>query len=242
MVYTLGFMNIPYMEPFVGYYQYTGWYYVLFALLCAFLSGIGLPGVIVLGIERYHQRLKNNTNADSHIVFMRSVFEICLLACVILYVIIGMFVNIDRWNSKQILVVNNIQSAIMQGKSNKYVNVKPYKKVIAVAETKKLLSFIAINDSSVTRDQATKTFKLLDAKPLVKYQDGKQELFTDDRTSVISKPSCVKKPMNVKVYNVRSTNLGKHYLSHKDYGTYRGKRVVITSYVKFKPINWQAVK
>lgn len=242
MIYALGFMNIPYMEPFVGYYQYTGWYYMLFALLCALLLGIGLPSVIVFGAECYHQRLENNTNADSHIVFIRSAFEICLLVCVILCVVIGMFVNTDRWNSKQILVVNNVQSAIMQGKSNEYVNVKPYKKVIAVAETKKLLSFIAINDSSVTRDQATKTFKLLDVKPLVKYQDGKQELFTDDRTSVISKPSYVKKPMNVKVYNVRLTNLGKHYVSHKDYADYRGRRVVITSYVKCKPINWQSVK
>lgn len=242
MIYTLGFVNIPHIEPFVGYYQYTGWYYVLFALLCVLLSGIGLPGVIVLGIERYHQRLKNNTNADLHIVFMRSVFEICLLACAILYVIIGMFVNIDRWNSKQISVVNNMQSAIMQGKSDKYISVKPYKKVIAIANTKELLSVIAINDSSVTRNQATKTFKLLDAKPLVKYQDGKQELFTDNRTSVISKSSYVKKPMNVRVYNVRLTSLGKRYVSHKDYGTYRGKRVVITSHVKFKPINWQSVK
>lgn len=235
-------MNIPYMEPFVGYYQYTGWYYMLFALLCALLLGIGLPGVIVLGLERYHQRLENNTNADSHIAFVRSAFEICLLVCVTLYAAIGMFVNIDRWNSKQISVVNNIQSAIMQGKSNKYISVKPYKKVTAIANTKELLSVIAINDSSVTRNQATKTFKLLEAKPLVKYRDGKQELFTDDRTSVISKPSYVKKPMNVRVYNVRLTSLGKHYVSHKDYGTYRGKRVVIISYVKFKPINWQAVK
>lgn len=242
MIYALGFMNIPYMEPFVGYYQYTGWYYMLFALLCALLLGIGLPGVIVLGIERYHQRLENNTNADSHIAFVRSAFEICLLVCVTLYVAIGMFVNIDRWNSKQASVVNSMQSAIMQGKSNKYVSVKPDTKVIAIAETKKLLSSIAINDGSVTRDHATKTFKLLDAEPLVKYQDGKQELFTDDRTSVISKPSYVKKPMTVKVYNVCLTNLGKRYVSHKDYGTYRGKRVVITSYVKFKPINWQSVK
>lgn len=242
MVYTLGFMKIPYIEPFVGYYQYMGWYYMLFALLCALLLGIGLPGVIVLGIERYHQRLENNTNADSHIVFIRSVFEICLLVCAISYVVIGMFVNIDRWNSKQISVVNNIQSAIMRGKSNEYVSVKPYKKVIAIANTKELLSVIAINDSSVTRNQATKTFKLLEAKPLVKYQDGKQELFTDTRTSVISKSSSVKKPMTVKVYNVCLTNAGKHYISHKDYRTYRGKRVVITSYVKFKPVNWQSVK
>lgn len=235
-------MNIPYMEPFVGYYQYTGWYYMLFALLCALLLGIGLPSVIVFGAECYHQRLENNTNADSHIVFIRSAFEICLLVCVILCVVIGMFVNIDRWNSKQVSVVTNIQSAIMSGKSNKYVNVKPYKKVIAIAKTKKLLSVIAINDSSVTRDQSTKTFKLLYADPLVKYRNGKQELFTDDQTSVISKPSYVKKPMNVDVYSVCLTNLGKHYLSHKDCGTYQGKRVVITSYVKFKPINWQSVK
>lgn len=242
MIYALGFMNIPYMEPFVGYYQYTGWYYMLFALLCALLLGIGLPGVIVLGIERYHQRLENNTNADSHIAFVRSAFEICLLVCVTLYVAIGMFVNIDRWNSKQVSVVTDIQNAIMQGKSNKYISVKPYKKVIAIANTKELLSVIAINDSSVTRNQATKTFKLLEAKPLVKYQDGKQELFTDDRTSVISKPSYVKKTMTVKVYNVCLTNSGKHYVSHKDYGTYQGKRVVITSYVKFKPISWRTVK
>lgn len=242
MIYKLGFMYIPYMEPLVGYYQYTGWYYILFALLCALLLGVGLPGVIVLGIERYHQRLENSTNADSHIVFIRSAFEICLLFYAISYVVIGMFVNIDRWNSKQVSVVTDIQNAIMQGKSNKYISVKPYKKVIAVANTKELLSVIAINDSSVTRNQATKTFKLLEAKPLIKYQDGKQELFNDDRTSVISKSSYVKKPMNVKVYNVRLTNLGKHYVSHKDYGTYQGKRVVIISYVKFKPISWRTVK
>lgn len=242
MIYTLGFMNILYIEPFVGYYQYTGWYYMLFALLCALLLGIGLPGVIVLGIERYHRRLENSANADSHIAFVRSAFEICLLVCVTLYVAIGMFVNIDRWNSKQASVVNSMQSTIMQGKSNKYVSVKLDTKVIAIAETKKLLSSIAINDGSVTRDHATKTFKLLDAEPLVKYQDGKQELFTDDRTSVISKSSYVKKPMNVRVYNVRLTSLGKRYVSHKDYGTYRGKRVVITSYVKFKPISWRTVK
>ena len=212
MIYTLGFMYIPYMEPLVGYYQYTGWYYILFALLCALLLGVGLPGVIVLGVERYHQRLKNNTNTDPHMIFIRSAFEICLLFCAISYVVIGMFVNIDRWDSKQISVVNNIQSAIMSGKSNKYISVKPYKKVIAVANTKELLSVIAINDSSVTRNQATKTFKLLEAKPLVKYQDGKQELFTDTRTSMISKSSYVKKPMTVNVYNVCLTNLGKRYV------------------------------
>lgn len=242
MIYTLGLMGVPHVEPIVGYYQYMGWYYAFAILLCGLLLGIGLPGVIVFGVERYHRRRENNTNADSHIVFVRSAFEICLLVCVILYVAIGMFVNIDRWNSKQASVVNSMQSAIMQGKSNKYVGVKPDKKVIAIAETKKLLSIIAINDSSVTRDHATKTFKLLDAEPLVKYQDGKQELFTDDRTSVISKSSYVKKPMNVKVYDVRLTNLGKHYLSHKNYGTYHGKRVVITSYVKFEPISWRTVK
>ena len=242
MIYTLGLIGIPYMEPIAGYYQYTGWYYAFAILLCGLLLGRGLPGVIVLGSDRYHRGLENNTNTDSRVAFMSSVFEICLLVCVILYVVIGMFVNIHRWDSKQASVVNSMQSAIIQGKSNKYINVKPYKKVIAVAETKKLLSIIAINDSSVTRDHATKTFKLLDAEPLIKYRDGKQELFTDDRTSVISKSSYVKKPMTIKVYNVYLTNLGKHYLSHKNYGAYHGKRVVIISYVKFKPISWRTVK
>lgn len=242
MIYTLGLMNISHVGPIVGYYQHTSWYYTFAALLCVLLLGIGLPGVIVLGVDRYHRRLENNTNTNSHIAFVRSAFEICLLVCVTLYVAIGMFVNIDRWDSKQVSVITDMQSAIMQGKSNKYVSVKPDKKVVAVANTKKLLSIIAINDSSVTRDHATKTFKLLDAEPLVKYQDGKQELFTDDRTSIISKSSYVKKPMNVKVYNVHLTKLGEYYLPRKSYGTYHGKRVVITSYVKFEPISWRTVK
>ena len=242
MIYTLGLIDIPYMEPIVGYYQHTGWYYAFAILLCGLLLGIGLPSVIVLGIDRYHRRLENNTNTNSRVAFMRSAFEICLLVCAVLYVVICMFVNIDRWDSKQVSVITDMQSAIIQGNSNKYINVKPYKKVVAVANTKKLLSIIAINDSSVTLDHATKTFKLLDAEPLVKYRDGKQELFADDQTSIISKPSYVKKPMTVKVYNVYLTNLGKHYLSHKNYGTYHGKRVVITSYVKFEPISWRTVK
>ena len=242
MIYTLGLMNIPYMKPIVDYYQYAGWYYVFAILLCILLLGMGLSSVIVLGADCYYKRLENKMTVNSHMLIIRSVFEICLISCVILYGVASIFINIDRWDSKQVSVVNNIQSAIIQGKSNKYVNVKPYKKVVAVADSKKLLSIIAINDSSVTRDHATKTFKLLDAEPLVKYQDGKQELFTDDRTSIISKSSYVKKPMNVKVYNVYLTNLGKHYLSHKNYGTYHGKRVVITSYVKFKPISWRTVE
>ena len=242
MIYTLGLIGIPYMEPIAGYYQYTGWYYAFALLLCGLLLGIGLPGVIVLGIDRYHKRLENEMTVNSHMLIIRSVFEICLISCVILYVVASVFINIYRWDSKQVSVVNSMQSAIIQGKSNRYVNVKPCKRVVAVANTKKLLSIIAINDSSVTRDHATKTFKLLGAEPSLKYQDEKQELFTDDRTSIISKSSYVKKPMNVKVYNVRLTNLGKHYLSHKNYGTYQGKRVVIISYVKFRPINWRAVK
>lgn len=235
-------MNIPYMKPIVDYYQYAGWYYAFAILLCGLLLGMGLSSVIVLGVDCYYKRLENKMTVNSHMLIIRSVFEICLISCVILYGVASIFINIDRWDSKQASVVNSMQSAIMQGKSNKYVSVKSDKKVIAIAETKKLLSIIAINDSSVTRDHATKTFKLLDAEPLVKYRDGKQELFTDDRTSVISKPSYVKKPMTVKVYNVYLTNFGKHYLSRKNYGTYQGTRVVITSYVKFKPINWQAVK
>lgn len=235
-------MGISHVGPIVGYYQHTGWYYAFAALLCTLLLGMGLSSVIVLGVDCYCKRLENEMTVNSYMLIIRSVFEICLISCVILYSVASIFINIDRWDSKQVSVVNNIQSAIIQGKSNKYINIKPYKKVVAVANTKKLLSIIAINDSSVTRDHATKTFKLLDAEPLVKYQDGKQELFTDDRTSIISKSSYVKKPMNVKVYNVYLTNLGKHYLSHKNYGTYHGKRVVITSYVKFKPINWRAVK
>ena len=64
MIYTLGLMNIPYMKPIMYYYQYAGLYYAFAALLCVLLLGIGLPGVIVLGVDRYHRRLENNTNTN----------------------------------------------------------------------------------------------------------------------------------------------------------------------------------
>ena len=173
MIYTLGFMDIPYMEPFVGYYQYMGWYYVLFVVLCALLLGIGLPCVIVLVTEGYHRRLENNTNADSHTLFIRSTFEICLFVCVISYVIIGMFVNIDRWNSKQILE---------EWFKNKHITLK--------------IKYVKEN-----------------------------------------------RPMTVTVYRTKITKKAMNYVQLDDtLHNYNNRQVVITKYVKKKPVNWQAIK
>ena len=144
-------------------------------------------------------------------------------------------------NDEQFKVIDQIHNAVMSGKSNKYVSVKPYKNVIAFAKSKELRSTIKANEQYVTQKHVQKTFRSNDSNLLVKYQNGQNETFTADKTSIISRPSHTKRPIQVKVYSTKLTSAGKHYIAHSGWYLYNTRRAVITSYVEIKPIAWQKV-
>lgn len=157
------------------------------------------------------------------------------------YMTYDILVNFFQYNDIQSQVISSIQNNIMTGKSNKYIIVKPYKKVIAIEKNNELYAYIKSNDESVTNKHSQKSFTIPDTKLLIKYSDGTQESFTNEKTSIISKPSHEKKTMTINVYTVKLTNTGMHYMSLDMINTYTGRRAVITSYAKIKSINWQTV-
>ena len=209
------------------------------------LIGLMIYATVLL-IHRY-QHIRTcgyNKSIDEQSLFRNAVFMAILGYIGAFYLISTMYTTLNHLNNIQNNVVDAIHESIVSGKSNKYISAKPYKKVVAFEKNNKLLSLIKTNDTSVNKKHREKIFIPFATdcpNILVKYNDHTQESFDIDKTSIISKASYKKKPLEINVYNMKLTKLGKKYIRPDNYYLGNTRKIVITSYVKLKPINWQKV-
>lgn len=202
--------------------------------------------VTVVLVHRYqHIRVCGyDKSIDEQSLFRNAVFITILGYMGTFYLISIMYINLNHLNNTQNNVIDAIHESIVSGKSNKYISAKPYKKVVAIEKNNKLLSIIKTNDTSVNKKHREKIFIPFATdcpNILVKYNDHTQESFDIDKASIISKASYEKKPLEINVYNMKLTNLGKKYIRPDNYYLGNTRKIVITSYVKLKSVNWQNV-
>lgn len=202
--------------------------------------------VTVVLIHRYqHIRVCGYDKSINEKSLFRNAIFITIIGYIgTFYLISIMYTNLNHLNNIQNNVVDAIHESIISGKSNKYISAKPYKKVVAIEKNNKLLSLIKTNDTSVNKKHREKIFISFATdcpNILVKYNDHTQESFDIDKTSIISKASYKKKPLEINVYNMKLTKLGKKYIRSDNYYLGNTCKIVITSYVKLKIVNWQNV-
>ena len=166
---------------------------------------------------------------------------IVVIATSILIMVFCFFTISSIWNSKTDDVVANMHSAIIQGKSNSDLEVKPYKKVFAIKKSDKLQDYLATmqNDSN----QNVNVVGVKSLLVLVKYADHSQEWFKNKHVTLKVRYVKEDRPMTVAVYKTKITKKAMSYVQLNDtLRNYNNRQVVITKYVKKKPVNWQAVK
>lgn len=202
--------------------------------------------VTVVLIHRYqHIRVCGYDKSINEKSLFRNAIFITIIGYICTFYLISiMYTNLNHLNNIQNNVVDAIHKSIISGKSNKYISAKPYKKVVAIEKNNKLLSIIKTNGTSVNKKHRKKIFMPFTTdcpNILVKYNDNTQESFDIDKASIISKASYKKKPLEINVYNMKLTNLGKKYIRPDNYYLGNTRKIVITSYVKLKSVNWQKV-
>lgn len=220
--------------------------FILGAILIALVLISLMLYVTVVLIHRYqHIRVCGyDKSINEKSLFKNAIFITILGYIGTFYLISTMYTTLNHLNTIQNNVVEAIHKSIVSGKSNKYISAKPYKKVVAIEKNNKLLSIIETNDTSVNKKHRKKIsmpFTTDCPNILVKYNDHTQESFNIDKASIISKASNKKKPLKINVHNMKLTNLGKKYIRPDNYYLGNTRKIVITSYVKLKPVNWQNV-
>lgn len=165
---------------------------------------------------------------------------IIVIATSILIVVFCVFM-ISSWNSKTEDVVANMHSAIIQGKSNSNLEVKPYKKVVAIKKSDKLQNYLVAMQND--NNQNTNVVGVKSLLVLVKYADHSQEWFKNKHVTLKVRYVKEERPMTVTVYKTKITKKAMDYIQLDDtFHNYNNRQVVITKYVKKKPVNWQSVK
>lgn len=220
--------------------------FILGAILIALVLISLMLYVTVVLIHRYqHIRVCGyDKSINEKSLFKNAIFITILGYICTFYLISTMYTTLNHLNTIQNNVVEAIHKSIVSGKSNKYISAKPYKKVVAIEKNNKLLSIIETNDTSVNKKHRKKIsmpFTTDCPNILVKYNDHTQESFDIDKALIISKASYEKKPLEINVYNMKLTNLGKKYIRPNNYYLGNTRKIVITSYVKLQPVNWQNV-
>lgn len=264
MVYLMSFPKIPAPSNF---YQYSVWYVIGAIITICFVIdfiwnyGIGFLQSIFLIILKLicMPWLKTETavtiDPDGNIT-KRETFDatlgesienisylisaIMVIATSILIVVFCFF-TISSWNSKTDDVVVNMHSAIIQGKSNSDLEVKPYKKVVAIKKSGKLQDYLVAMQNDNNQNDNVVGVKSLSV--LVKYADHSQEWFKNKHVTLKIRYVKEARPMTVTVYQTKITKKAMNYVQIDDtLHAYNNRQVVITKYVKKKPIDWQSVK
>ena len=255
----ISFPKIPVPD---NYYQYGIWYWIGAILivfnLIYFISDDGVDflqsifSIILKLICMPWLRIKTTINIDesgnitkiegrdstlseSIDVISYAISWIIGIAIIILIFCFGVF-TISSWDSKTIDIVASMNSAIVQGKSNSDLEVKPYKKVIAIKKSDKLQDYLIAMQTSNQQDANVVGVKSVPI--LVKYADNSQEWFKDTHIALRIRYVKENKPMTVAVYQTKITKNAMKYTIH----AYNNRQVVITKYIKKKPIDWQSVK
>lgn len=162
------------------------------------------------------------------------------IVIIVLIFCFGLFTLLS-WDSKTSDIVANMNSAIVQGKSNSDLEVKPYKKVIAIKKSDKLQDYLA--EMQTNDEQNDNVVGIKSVPVLVKYADHSQEWFKNTHIALRIRYVKENKPMTVAVYQTKITKKAMKYTQIKDtIHTYNNRQVVITKYIKKKPIDWQSVK
>lgn len=224
MVSLMSFPKIPAPD---NYYQYGIWYWigaiVIVSILLYFISDYGvdflqsifsiilklicmpwLKTKTMISIDESGNMTKmegRDSTLSESIDFISYVMSWIMGIAIIILIFCFSIFTICSWDSKTSDIVTSMNSAIVQGKSNSDLEVKPYKKVIAIKKSGKLQDYLRIR--------------------YVKEN----------------------KPMTVAVYQTKITKKAMKYTQTKDtIHAYNNRQVVITKYIKKKPINWQSVK
>lgn len=264
MVSLISFPKIPVPD---NYYQYGIWYWIgaIFVVLnlIYFISDYGVDflqsifSVILKLICMPWLRTRTTINIDESgnmtkikgrdstlseaIDFISYVMSWIMGITIIVLIFCFSIFTIFSWDSKTDNVVANMDSAIIQGKSNSDLKVKPYKKVIAIKKSTKLQNCLSEMQTSSARNV---DFVGVKSGPvLVKYADNSQEWFKDTHVALKIRYVKENKPMTVAVYQTEITKKAMKYIQFKDtIHAYNNRQVVITKYIKKKPIDWQSVK
>lgn len=264
MVYLMSFPKIPAPDNF---YQYSAWYIIgaiitiFFVIYFIWTYGINFLQSIFLIIFKLICMLwlKTETavtsdpdgNITKRETFDATLWELIenisyLISAIVviatsILIVVFCFFTISSWNNETEDVVANIHSAIIQGKSNSDLEVKPYKKVVAIKKSDKLQDYLATMQND--NNQNTNVVGVKSLPVLVKYADHSQEWFKNKHVTLKIKYVKEDRPMTVAVYKTKVTKKAMHYIQLDDtFHTYNNRQIVITKYVKKKPINWQAVK
>lgn len=264
MVYLISFPKI--LAP-SDFYQHNSWYMIgatiitfvliyfiwkcgidflqsIFSVILKLVCMPWLKPKMAVSVDTAGNITKRETSdatlADSIETISYFVSGIIAIAASILIVLFGFF-TIVSWNSKTEDVVANMNSAIVQSKSNSDLKVKPYKKVVAIKKSKKLQEYLA--KMQTNREHNADVVGIESVPVLVKYVDNSQEWFKDAHVALRIRYVKENKPMTVAVYQTKITKKAMKYIQTDDtIHAYNNRQVVITKYIKKKPINWQAVK
>lgn len=264
MVSLISFPKIPAPD---NYYQYGIWYWigaiVIVLNLIYFISAYGVDFLqsvfsaiiklicipwlrtrTTINIDESGKMTKiegrDATLSDSIDVISYVISWIMGIAIIILIFCFGLF-TIFSWDSKTSDIVASMNSAIVQGKSNSDLEVKPYKKVVAIKKNKELQDYLIAMKASNQQDVNVVGEKSVPI--LVKYADNSQEWFKDTHVALRIRYVKENKPMTVAVCQTKITKKAMKYTQTKDTShVYNNRQIVITKYIKKKPINWQFVK
>ena len=260
-------MSFPKIPAPDNYYQYGIWYWfgaiIIVSILPYFISDYGVDFLqsifsailklicmpwlrtkTMISIDESGNMTKmegRDSTLSETIDFISYVMSWIMGIAIIVLIFCFSIFTICSWDSKTSDIVANMNSAIIQGKSNSDLEVKPYKKVVAIKKNKKLQDYLIAMQTSNQQDADVVGVKSVPI--LVKYADNSQERFKTTYIALRIRYVKENKPMTVAVYQTKIAKKAMKYTQTKDIiHAYNNRQVVITKYIKKKPINWQAVK
>ena len=260
-------MSFPKIPAPDNYYQYGIWYWfgaiIIVSILLYFISDYGVDFLqsifsailklicmpwlrtkTMISIDESGNMTKiegRDSTLSETIDFISYVMSWIMGIAIIVLIFCFSIFTICSWDSKTSDIVANMNSAIIQGKSNSDLEVKPYKKVVAIKKNKKLQDYLIAMQTSNQQDADVVGVKSIPI--LVKYADNSQERFKTTHIALRIRYVKENKPMTVAVYQTKIAKKAMKCTQTKDIiHAYNNRQVVITKYIKKKPIDWQTVK
>lgn len=193
---------------------YTNSFVQLITLLTPFVISACLLKIILIFL--------NDKEVPIGINLLISSF-ISILVCASLYMIVF------NWFNEQNQVDEQIHSAIINRKSNRYVTVRNYRKVISVKDNAAWNAY-----KNPDKDIDTDTIK--NESVYVKYENQTVERFSDNQITMRYVNSTKSRKPTITVADVKLTKEGKIYQVVP-------KRIAIITYYKLvKPVKWEKIK
>lgn len=151
-------------------------------------------------------------------------------------VMTGLYATTDSWLDQQNIARTEIKTAIVEGKSNKYVKVQNLPKIKAIEKNS---NFTEIIDEIKKENSPALVNGFTNLK--VKYSNNKEEFFDKDQVIIQLIRNKATKPERVVARNITFTKLGE-VCSDKNIKNFYNKKHVAIIKVYFKAKSkWQAV-